>query len=75
MEKKMSTNQVRETVDHVSKALDSAKTEEDQKNALTNLQNEIEANTKKMNPAEQNAYMTQVTKELEWRADQERSGQ
>jgi len=65
MEKKMSTNQARETVDHVSKALDSAKTEEDQKNALTNLQNEIEANTKKMNPAEQKDYMTQVTKELE----------
>ena len=61
----MSTNQVRETVDHVSKALDSAKTEEDQKNALNNLQKEIEDNTKKMNPEEQKAYMSQVTKELE----------
>ncbi len=61
----MSTNHATEAVDHVTKALDGAKTEGDQTKALEKLQDEIKEDTKNMNPAEQKAYMAQVTKELE----------
>ncbi len=66
-EKKMTTNRAKETVDHVSQALDSAKDEAGQMKALEKLQEEIKEDTKNMNPAEQKAYMAQVTKELETR--------
>lgn len=63
----MSNHNATETVDHVSKALDSAKNEGDQTKALERLQDEIRQDTKDMNPAEQKAYMAQVTKQLEER--------
>ncbi len=63
----MSNHNAKETVDHVSKSLDGAKSESDQMKALEKLQDEIRADTKDMNPAEQKAYMSQVTKELEQR--------
>lgn len=63
----MSNHNAKETVDHVSTALDAAKNEGDQTKALEKLQEEIRQDTKEMNPAEQKAYMAQVTKELEAR--------
>ena len=63
----MTTNHAKETVDHVSQALDSAKDEAGQMKALEKLQDEIKEDTKNMDPAEQKAYMAQVTKELEAR--------
>lgn len=63
----MSNHNAKETVDHVSQALDGAKNEGEQAKALDKLQEEIRQDTKDMNPAEQKAYMAQVTKELEAR--------
>ncbi len=61
----MPDNHVKDTVDHVTQALDTAKTDGDQQRALEKLQDDIKKDTKGMTPDQQKEYMGQLTKALE----------